>query len=58
MKAGSLLGLVLITPDIAKTCAELKQHGVIVSEIAKKPYGLEASFSDPDGNGWVLQQPA
>jgi catechol 2,3-dioxygenase-like lactoylglutathione lyase family enzyme len=58
MKPGSQQGLVLITPDIAKTCAELKQHGVVVSEIGKKPYGLEASFSDPDGNGWVLQQPA
>ena len=58
MKPGSLQGLVLITNDIANTCTELKQHEVVVSEIAKKPYGLEASFSDPDGNGWVLQQPA
>lgn len=57
MKPGSLQGLVLITPDIVKTCAELKQSGVAVSDVAKKPYGLEASFSDPDGNGWVLQQP-
>jgi len=58
MQPGSLQGLVLITNDIAKTCADLKLHRVSVSEISKKPYGLEASFSDPDGNGWVLQQPA
>ena len=58
MQPGSLQGLVLITNDIAKTCAELKRHGVAVSEIVRKPYGQEASFSDPDGNGWVLQEPA
>ncbi|MGD0878760.1 MAG: VOC family protein [Anaerolineales bacterium] len=58
MQPGSLQGLVLITNDIAKTHKELKKHGVVISEITKKPYGQEASFSDPDGNGWVLQQPA
>ena len=58
MQPGSLKGLVLITNDIPKTHAELKKRGVVISEITKKPYGQEASFSDPDGNGWVLQQPA
>jgi len=57
MQPGSLQGLVLVTNDIAKTRAELTQRGLVVSEIAQRPYGQEASFSDPDGNGWVLQQP-
>jgi catechol 2,3-dioxygenase-like lactoylglutathione lyase family enzyme len=58
MPPGSLQGFVLITNDIAKTHKELKKHGVVISEIASKPYGQEASFSEPDGNGWVLEQPA
>jgi catechol 2,3-dioxygenase-like lactoylglutathione lyase family enzyme len=58
MQPGSLQGVVLITNDIARTRADLTQRGLAVSEIAQRPYGQEASFSDPDGNGWVLQQPA
>ncbi len=58
MPPGSLQGVVLITNDINKTVAELKQRGLAVSEVKQQPYGLEATFDDPDGNGWVLQQPA
>ena len=31
--------------------------GLAISEIKKQSYGQEATFKDPDGNGWVLQQP-
>jgi catechol 2,3-dioxygenase-like lactoylglutathione lyase family enzyme len=58
MQPGCIQGLVLITDDIAKTHAGLKQRGLAISDIQKQPYGQEATFSDPDGNGWVLQQPA
>jgi catechol 2,3-dioxygenase-like lactoylglutathione lyase family enzyme len=58
MQPGSIQGLVLTTNDIAKAHAELKRRGLKISEIDKQPYGQEATFSDPDGNGWVLQQPA
>ncbi|MGB8213913.1 MAG: VOC family protein [Anaerolineales bacterium] len=58
MPPGCVQGLVLITDDIAKTRAELMKRGLAVSEIDQRPYGQEATFSDPDGNGWVLQQPA
>ena len=58
MKPGGIQGLVLITKDITSTCKELKQRGLAVSDIKKQPYGQEAAFSDPDGNGWVQQQPA
>ena len=58
MAPGSLQGVILITDDIAKTSAELKSRGLEVSPIKQQPYGQEATFSDPDGNGWVLQQPA
>jgi uncharacterized glyoxalase superfamily protein PhnB len=54
MQPGCIQGLVLTTTDIAKTHAEIKKRGLVISEIKKQPYGQEATFSDPDGNGWVL----
>lgn len=58
MQPGCIQGIVLTTGDIAATYAELKKRGLAISEIKKQPYGQEATFQDPDGNGWVLQQPA
>jgi catechol 2,3-dioxygenase-like lactoylglutathione lyase family enzyme len=58
MPPGSAQGIVLATDDIATTYAELKKRGLEISDIKKQPYAQEATFSDPDGNGWVLQQPA
>ncbi len=58
MPPGSLQGVVLATADISAAHAELKGRGLQISDIANQPYGREATFSDPDGNGWVLQQPA
>ena len=53
---GCLQGLVLTTDDIAKDHAQLKNRGLAISAIDKQSYGQEATFSDPDGNGWVLQE--
>jgi catechol 2,3-dioxygenase-like lactoylglutathione lyase family enzyme len=58
MQPGCLQGLVLTTDDIAKAHALLEKRGLAISEIKKQPYGQESTFQDPDGNGWVLQQPA
>ncbi len=58
MPPGSVQGIVLITDDIAKSRDELQERGLAVSEIKQQPYGQEATFDDPDGNGWVLQQPS
>jgi catechol 2,3-dioxygenase-like lactoylglutathione lyase family enzyme len=58
MQPGSIQGIVLATEDIAKAHAALKNRGLAISDINQQPYGQEAPFSDPDGNGWVLQQPA
>ncbi len=55
---GSLQGIILVTDDIARTFAELSGRGLEISPIKQQPYGKEATFRDPDGNGWVLQQPA
>ena len=56
MKTGSVQGVVLTTTDIADTHAKLKARKWDISDIKKQPWGLEATFRDPDGNGWVLQQ--
>lgn len=58
MAPGSLQGIVLITDDILSTRQELTKRGLEVTEIKDQPYGKEAVFYDPDGNGWVLQEPA
>jgi catechol 2,3-dioxygenase-like lactoylglutathione lyase family enzyme len=69
-RAGSLLGLHLIVPDIDGARAELAERGVEVSEVfhfdeggqqpghdpQRRDYNSFISFSDPDGNGWLVQE--
>lgn len=56
---GSLDGLILVVKDIIATCDELSRQGVEVGEPQPQPWGtIHAEFSDPDGNLWILQQPA
>jgi catechol 2,3-dioxygenase-like lactoylglutathione lyase family enzyme len=56
MPAGSLQGAVLATHDIDRARSGLVDNGVSVSEPEDAPWGRFATFSDPDGNGWVLLQ--
>jgi catechol 2,3-dioxygenase-like lactoylglutathione lyase family enzyme len=66
MTPGSLKGLQLVVPDVLAARAELLERGVEVSELTvfgKNPGpGGELDnvgfvfFSDPDGNGWAVQQ--
>ena len=64
---GSVQRLELVVEDIDAARADLISRGVDVSEVfEQRPPGLEsapgrsyfalASFSDPDGNGWLLQE--
>jgi catechol 2,3-dioxygenase-like lactoylglutathione lyase family enzyme len=69
---GSAQGLYLVVSDIVAARAELAGHGVEVSEVfhragpGKPPlngpdperhsYASFATFSDPDGNSWLLQE--
>jgi catechol 2,3-dioxygenase-like lactoylglutathione lyase family enzyme len=67
---GSAQGLHLVVTDIEAARADLTGRGVDVSEIfhfgpeGQKPgvdpshadYNSFATFSDPDGNGWLLQE--
>jgi predicted enzyme related to lactoylglutathione lyase len=53
---GSIKGLQLVVSDIAAARAELSARGVDVSEVQDFPWGSFVFFSDPDGNGWAVQQ--
>ena len=70
MPPGSLKGLQLVVPDVVAAHAELTARGVEVSDVQsvdgdadKVAQGGTALdnvgfvfFSDPDGNGWAVQQ--
>lgn len=56
MPPGCQQGLVLGTDDIETDHEILHTQGVDISEICTAPWGQFATFSDPDGNGWVLAQ--
>jgi len=55
---GSARGMILVVSDIDATRAELVQRGLEISEAQDMEWGARhASFNDPDGNRWELQQP-
>ena len=56
MPPGSAQGLQLVVSDIEAARAELAGRGVEVSEMQEHPWGKFVFFSDPDGNGWSVQQ--
>jgi predicted enzyme related to lactoylglutathione lyase len=56
MQPGSAQGLQLVVPDIHAARAELVDRGVEVSEVQEFDWGSFVFFSDPDGNGWAVQQ--
>jgi predicted enzyme related to lactoylglutathione lyase len=53
---GSVRGLQFVVSDIDEARAGLAGRGVDVSEIERFPWGAFVFFSDPDGNGWAVQQ--
>ena len=46
----------LVVPDIEQAQAELSRRGVQVSDIDDQAWGRFVYFTDPDGNGWTVQQ--
>ena len=59
---GSAQALILVVDDIDAARDALVSRGVDVSEVSGpdpekgRSYFTTASFSDPDGNGWLLQE--
>ncbi len=55
---GSLQGLQLVVADIEAAQAQLAERGVEVTDVQHFDWGSFVFFSDPDGNGWSVQQPS
>ena len=53
---GSVQGMQLVVSDINAARTELAERGVDVSEVQEFDWGSFVFFSDPDGNGWAVQQ--
>ena len=58
---GSVQGLHLVVSDIHAARKELLARGLDVAEVEEmtapeRPSVYYAAFTDPDGNGWTLQQ--
>ena len=53
---GSVQGLQVVVADINEARDDLLGRGVEVSEVQDYPWGAFVFFSDPDGNGWAVQQ--
>ena len=56
MPPGSVKGLQLVVSDINAARAALVKRGVAVSDVQVFDWGSFVFFSDPDGNGWAVQQ--
>jgi catechol 2,3-dioxygenase-like lactoylglutathione lyase family enzyme len=56
MKPGSLEGIQCVVPDADAALAFLQERGVEARGVEEQPWGRFVFFTDPDGNGWALQQ--
>jgi predicted enzyme related to lactoylglutathione lyase len=56
MPPGSVQGLQVVVDDADAAHDALAARGVDVSDVQDFPWGRFVFFSDPDGNGWSVQQ--
>ncbi len=56
MAPGSVEGLQVVVDSAEEARAALADRGVEVSEVQEFPWGRFVYFSDPDGNGWAVQE--
>lgn len=56
MVPGSVKGLQCVVKDAAAARDSLIAAGVEASDLDDQGWGTFVYFSDPDGNGWALQQ--
>lgn len=54
--AGSVQGVQVVVSDVRAARAELVEKGVEVSDVQDFGWGSFVFFTDPDGNGWALQE--
>ncbi|HEU4808158.1 MAG TPA: VOC family protein [Homoserinimonas sp.] len=56
MAPGTQKGIQVVVADADAAREQLVSQGVEASEVQDLPWGRFVFFSDPDGNGWALQQ--
>ncbi|MGK2933242.1 MAG: VOC family protein [Solirubrobacterales bacterium] len=56
MEPGSLDNMQVVVADADEARQFLLDNGVETGEVQEFPWGRFVFFSDPDGNGWALQQ--
>ena len=56
MEPGSQRGIMAVIPSAEEARKRLLDNGVKASDVDVQPWGNFVYFSDPDGNGWTLQE--
>lgn len=56
MVPGTMKGLQIVIPDADEALAHLRENGVEAVGVDEQSWGRFVYFTDPDGNGWSLQQ--
>ena len=56
MEPGSLQAIQAVIGSADEALAELTARGVEARGVDNQPWGRFVYFSDPDGNGWTLQE--
>ena len=56
MTPGSQKGLQMVVDDVEAVRDVLRGRGVTTTDVDDQPWGRFIFFSDPDGNGWAIQQ--
>lgn len=56
MAPGGVTGMVLRSGNIEGAFQTLQARGLETSPVQTAPWGRYLSFSDPDGNGWVISE--
>ncbi|WP_426624560.1 glyoxalase superfamily protein [Leifsonia sp. McL0607] len=56
MVPGTMKGLQIVIPNADEALAHLRENGVEAEGVDEQPWGRFVTYTDPDGNGWSLQQ--
>ena len=56
MEPGSLQAIQAVVPSADEALADLTARGIQATGVDDQPWGRFVTFTDPDGNGWALQE--
>ena len=56
MTPGTMKGLQIVIPDADAALEHLRSNGIEAHGVDEQPWGRFVTYTDPDGNGWTLQQ--